>query len=651
MPLNPFAKVVWAPNRWGWRDTRLLLLVMAVAAFPRLIYPSIVEYRYDEALYSLMAQNALDGGALPLMGVTMSNGFPSPAIHVYVFMALYSLTDNPVVVTAGIALLNVLGVGGLYWLGQRLLGWRVALIAALLLACSPWAILYSRKIWQPNLTIPFMVIALAALIEGLFYQRRWGLWVALPLFVIAIQTHPIAVIQSLLVLWLLWMGRREIRWGAVVWGIALGLVVITPYALGMVGGWAGVLDVPSMSSRVADYQVGGGRYNPLTLMIYQNFITGTNLQHEMAYGHADALLGGFIALEPFWRVILLGLLWVGIIGVWWRGRVAAGLICLWLLIPLAVLLPGDFATQWHYITHILPAFFLAIAVGIDVILRLIEHYLHPRWMQRAGCILVIGVWVGIMVTQLLAWEHALRYSDSIWHGRGFGTPVHYLLDVREALLPYQDVVLLTDPPRSVIGWNATYFRALLWRQPICLRATNDSMTVLPSVPHAILVPPESELTLTVPANRVTLIPQREGEGDYRLYTFEQAAIWHGEPITPIAPVPLTSGVALIGASVSTEQVLLQWQIQATDSPVTQYRYLLRYLDRDRQLLSQHEADFLPSESWCADDQLVTRLRAVLPNGATTLQVSMSHIQFRVGRVQAVRKDNGASVVELPLGWR
>ena len=58
--------------------------------------------------------------------------------------------NNPIIIISIIALLNVFAVFLLYKLGKDFFSEKVGLIAAALLALSPWDILYSRFITTPN---------------------------------------------------------------------------------------------------------------------------------------------------------------------------------------------------------------------------------------------------------------------------------------------------------------------------------------------------------------------------------------------------------------------------------------------------------------------------------------------------------------------
>ena len=98
----------------------------------------------------------------------------SPGIFFYQFLAVpVSITRDPVSVARFIALLNVAAIPGLFLLIRRVFEPRVALWATALFATAPWMIVFSRKIWNPDLLVPFLIITLYLLVSAM---RRYAPW-------------------------------------------------------------------------------------------------------------------------------------------------------------------------------------------------------------------------------------------------------------------------------------------------------------------------------------------------------------------------------------------------------------------------------------------------------------------------------------------
>ena len=155
--------------------TLLLTAILVLAAFLRLWNLGATEFKYDEARVSNLAAQFIDTGVPPLRGMGSSTGIDNPPMAIYLMSLPVLLSRDPLLVTAFVAVVNVVGVWGCYWLGRRYWGSGVGLLAALLLAVSPWATFYSRKVWAQNLLLPCVILFFALLYAWFVDRVRWAL--------------------------------------------------------------------------------------------------------------------------------------------------------------------------------------------------------------------------------------------------------------------------------------------------------------------------------------------------------------------------------------------------------------------------------------------------------------------------------------------
>src|SRR5690606_37232666 len=153
--------------RW---ELALLAAILLLAGALRMGAPGITEFKRDEANLSRLALDLAQGSDFPLLGISSSVGIPNPPISAYLFALPYALDSTPLLATVFVGALNVLAVALTWLLMRRAFDARPALIAALLYAASPWAVLFSRKIWAQDLLPPFVVGAVLLGIMG-FRER------------------------------------------------------------------------------------------------------------------------------------------------------------------------------------------------------------------------------------------------------------------------------------------------------------------------------------------------------------------------------------------------------------------------------------------------------------------------------------------------
>ncbi len=221
----------------------LLAAVMLVAIAYRARYFLQIEHNLDRAYPIWQALQTLDEGYWPLVGQGTSILFANPAglgyFYIPLFFAVRSVLAPYVVVIA----LNTLGVFLTYRIGSRLLGWRVGLVAALLLAVNPWVIEYSRYTWPPAL-LPFFGSALLWLLFPVFLkqarQPNRRLILAAILLALMTQTTLIAffILLPIGVLGMLFL--RHLPRRALIVGGLVYVLIQAPYFVGLIQTWGTV---------------------------------------------------------------------------------------------------------------------------------------------------------------------------------------------------------------------------------------------------------------------------------------------------------------------------------------------------------------------------------------------------------------------------
>lgn len=602
-----------AVNRVTRRDLLTLLVILFAAALVRLSEPGIVEFKHDEAWITRLARDFAAGGPLPLTGMPSSVGIPNPPTSVYILAVPFVLTSDPVIATMFVAALNVIGVGLLWLLAFRYLGPTVALVAGLAYAISPWAALYSRKLWAQDLLPPFLLAAILLGLLGFLDGKRWAQVVCLPVFLFALQIHFAAWALLPLFVWLLWIGRRRLWWPGLAASLTLAALVLLPYALGLMRTLEG--DPNRLANAVESGEAVGISAGGATTLV--RFATGLGLEREIAPETSDALLASVPPQPQLWS--LLGVLaLVGLVAVWaGRYRSLAPLIALWIGVPLAL-----FSITWteifsHYFIALLPALCLCIGVAVDWLLRRL-----PR--QPLVRVVVLTAFAAILLSQFMWWRGLLRYVATN-EAEGFGTPLAHIMPVRNTLLSFESVVVLAADARIDYSQEPAVWTALL-DGGCCVMATDGpALMPLPQGRFAVLVTPGADAdTAQAMYGEGEVVVSPDYTNDYRPLTYDAPPASILDNLTAIDPARFANGVELLSYGDSNQGVLLHWRLP--EARATQYQLFVHLLDTSGERLAQHDGPFLDSRAWCAGAELLTRTAIGLPSDAATLRVGFYTLQ-------------------------
>jgi hypothetical protein len=462
-----------------------LLGILLLAAFLRFTSPAVVEFKRDEANLSYLALDFARGRSLPLLGISSSVGVPNSPLSVYLFSIPYLLTSDPIVATQFVGLLNVIAVLLTYLLTRRYYGVGPGLLAALLYAASPWGVIYSRKIWAQDLLPPF---ALATLLTGTLAfvdGKRWAQWLCLPLLSITAQIHYSAVLLAFPVAYLIWSSGRQLN-RVFIFSLMLAVVFAIPFIIGILQA-----DLPSIDEirALTTSVTSGGQSRSLAL-------TGQMIQYAALTiaGTEIHSLAGPQAFQQYLATVpdvyaLFGLLAWGVLlsAVWlmfrlWKHRDSRTIIdatlLLWLIIPIAA-----FSITWtqpypHYLIFALPAAYIIFAAGV----RDLWFALHSSSRIRQGLFGLVGVTLAaILMFQVVFWLSLVDFLGSNSTPGGFGTPLEYLMPIRQTILSRQPTQVIARLDGQFVGTNdeTTVWNFLLYDVP-SVRFVDENTSVYPS---------------------------------------------------------------------------------------------------------------------------------------------------------------------------
>lgn len=570
---------------WG-----VLACIILAAAFLRFASPGIVEFKRDEANLSLLALDVAHGVNLPLLGIGSSTGFPNAPVNVYVLSLPYLFSSNPLYATAFIALLNVLAVLLVYLFGRVTGGPLAGIIAAALFAFSPWAIIFSRKIWAQNMLPVFIMLLMLTGVYGFIHGKRWGQWLHVPLLAVTGQIHYGAFVMIPASLSLMYSGRHRLGRGFY-FGLCLTALITLPYVLGLVHyGW---MDPARLSSARGD-DVHEVRLSAAAWEGAWLTMAGTEI-HSLA---GPETFRDYLAQVPnaygLFYIIALVLIassaWLIIrCARWPDARTPVDLaLLLWLIFP-----PLAFTFTWtpfytHYLIPMLPAAFLTIGFATQDVWRFLAGYMSVRRIIFA----VGGVTLAaILLFQAIMWLSLLQFLDSRYTPGGFGTPLHYLDDVRSVILAENPVSVLVGVGGDAVEFDdePTVWAALLY-DVSDVRFHRSAIEVHPSARTLYLTSGCPDVSL----DEDMIFHLRDDEGCYWIETRSSDDLDTTDfmPLsTDDAPVKMANGVTL--TAYYTEYgpqspcLSLVWEIERMTSE--DYFFAVNFLNSDGERMAQADA--------------------------------------------------------------
>jgi len=510
----------------------VLLLILLAGALLRFGWVGVNAFAWDEARISLDALRMARGGEFVMAGQPSSVDIPFFPLSVWLFALPFALSPDPLFATLTVAAVSLLCVVGV-WSLARNFGVLPGLAAAAVMAASPYAVLYGRSIWQPNLLAP---LALAWLLAGTASVRRGGRGGLVAAGLVgaiggmAVQVHFAGAALALATAYAALRHLRGRQLIALLIGGSLAIATAIPYVY-----YVTVVD-PAIAARFGVVLSGGqtaydldglGGLVRLALEWDWGFL-GLGDADPYGRGSFTAIMAG--ALVGCGAVALL----LGII----RRRNVAPITEMTAIVLLAsplFFIRHSSPVLIHYALIGLPA----IAVLYGAALTLIDR----RWWRIGGAILVFAltaIW-SVQIAETLDRAGRDRPPNSALSS--------ILSESRDAALTATEPILFfTHGDDPVLHGEAAVFKALLWSRDHRI-LNGDSLLILPPYPAtllATLAPFQmwEELEAAGLAREVTAYPRRTGALPFVAARYDGVSAPGG--YTMIDPVTLTDGSTLIG---------------------------------------------------------------------------------------------------------
>ena len=237
--------------RWEWVA---LAMIVAVGGWLRFSHLDLLEFKSDEAIAVDLALRFVRTGQLPTAGLMSSVGVTNPPLFIYLLIPMFFVTKSIALVSCFIAAFGLAAIGACWWVGRKYYGPIAGLVAAAMFATSPWAVIYSRKIWAQDFVPVFvtgLMWAMHALVIG---QKPKAVFWAVLLPLCVIQIHFSGLALTAMVVAILLLLRPKMDWRFAVAGLVTAAFLLVPYVqFQAANGWH--------DFKQAAAQIGGQKWN------------------------------------------------------------------------------------------------------------------------------------------------------------------------------------------------------------------------------------------------------------------------------------------------------------------------------------------------------------------------------------------------------
>lgn len=356
--------------RHNQKEFWILVVILAVAAFCRLYkIDQYMTFLGDEGRDVIVVRRIFTELHPPLIGpgTSVGNVYLGPLYYYMMAPALFLANFSPVGPAVQIALLGVITVWFVWWVGREWFGKFAGLVAAGLYAISPTVIIYSHSSWNPNI-MPFFALLSIYSIWKVWREHKFNWLIVLGItFAFVLQSHYLGLLlaPTLLLFWIL--TARDLRTNRIflkksLWGLLIFAVLMSPLL---------IFDLRhNFMNAKAIYALVASRDGTVDLSVkqlFQNFPTVLNQINTTLTGAKNTFLGEIISV--IFLVALTILIYINEVKRKGLKNVnpATDIVLSWLLFGIIGFAFYKLPIYDHYFGFLFPAPFLIIgAVGQGV---------------------------------------------------------------------------------------------------------------------------------------------------------------------------------------------------------------------------------------------------------------------------------------------
>jgi hypothetical protein len=653
----------------------LLVCLLVAAGYVRF---SRLEYSYiggDQSILLGIAAKFVHQGEIPLAANKSSAGIMNPPLVEYLLAIPLFLRTGMLGAVRFTALLNLAAVAACYGFVAHLFGRRAGFLAALLFAANPWAVYYSRLIWNPTPIPLFSTLLLGSLLLY-FAGSRWGGWLVLACVSLAaiVQLHLASLVLLLLIGLILVLLRRAVAIKPLLVGIGAFVLSFFPFLLFLRG--TGFIDV-----RATLQALQGGEavhFNLAPALLTRDLATGNGIFSAVMHSGSQWQAAvwswfGLMRVES-WLLVLSGLHAVVHL-VRARHRfagdqlparaVAALILLLWLVFPTIMYARHGTYLQNYYFLYLYPAPFVLIALFLDDAWRALAQA-ADRGRTRGARLVLSGAALSLpAVAGLIAvWQFQLFFVrlDLTPQYRFDGRPVYEvdrLIQTARTLMdarPDCALVALAEGDSyetSSLGLLSPF----LYPAQVRYLQTGRGLLVPRTCALYVVAGQDPWANTWLEANGSRLAQAGEEEPGWRFYELPASARQRLMAGLEAAPGlgEWANGIRLRSWQLEPHvhagealEVTYVWEVTAAPAHPRYHFFNHLLSQKDGSLVGQEDGPGVYSLYWRAGDLLITRFYIPVPTGAAPGDYVLNLGLYTWPEIERVPRVDGEDVLTVAI---
>jgi len=344
----------------------LVSFLFLLASIFRIFFLNLIEFKADQAISFFQTFEFFQNPQLTQVGLISSIGTYNFPLFNYILVLLSLFYKNPQFLSFLIAFVNCILLIFFYFFVKKYYGFKTSIITFLIIAFSPWAILFSRSIWAQDLILLFVLPTIILIHQIILKNKEKYIFPLFILLTLFSQLHSSGLFFFLATLLILFIYKVKVKIKKALQGIGVGLIFAIPYFIFELSSQPFCRDCHSFLLYLQTYPKS---FDPSNFLRPFQILNGSFFQYELGKDF-QAFIKFFPALN-FLNILFFAEFLITISGIIFIIKYAKNykfLVIYFFAIPLLFFLTKT-ASYPHYYVSLIPVSALISAVFLNFLIN------------------------------------------------------------------------------------------------------------------------------------------------------------------------------------------------------------------------------------------------------------------------------------------